>query len=173
MATNVFLGRSSAGRWVNLLCDKNGATAEPKQSNSNSITTKAERQPCYARATGQSPMRTPRAPEAAKSLAVRSIQLCSSASNASRPTPDQKPKCSVCNQSFTHSGHRARHMRIHTGSKPYKCLLNQCCSTFSRKDNMMQHYRARHCWNYERNDNEQTGHRKSMGPHRQSPAGDL
>ncbi|KAJ3165300.1 transcriptional repressor [Irineochytrium annulatum] len=47
-----------------------------------------------------------------------------------------------CDKTFTTSGHLARHMRIHSGLKPYKCPLRECPSRFSRQDNMMQHYRT-------------------------------
>ena len=33
-------------------------------------------------------------------------------------------------------------MRIHTGVKTHKCPIPTCTSTFSRRDNMMQHYRS-------------------------------
>lgn len=41
-----------------------------------------------------------------------------------------------------HSGHLARHNRIHTGEKNFHCLYPGCPSRFSRQDNMMQHYRT-------------------------------
>ncbi|KAI9310907.1 hypothetical protein BX666DRAFT_1868840 [Dichotomocladium elegans] len=41
-----------------------------------------------------------------------------------------------------HSGHLARHSRIHTGEKNFHCLYPGCPSRFSRQDNMMQHYRT-------------------------------
>ncbi|KAI8808363.1 hypothetical protein BJ742DRAFT_664396, partial [Cladochytrium replicatum] len=47
-----------------------------------------------------------------------------------------------CGKSFTTSGHLARHARIHTGQKPFQCLVDGCTSRFSRQDNMMQHYRS-------------------------------
>ncbi|KAI9096225.1 hypothetical protein DFS34DRAFT_159731 [Phlyctochytrium arcticum] len=50
--------------------------------------------------------------------------------------------CTVCKKAFTTSGHLARHSRIHTGIKPFGCLLDGCPSRFSRQDNMMQHYRC-------------------------------
>ncbi|KAJ3095269.1 transcriptional repressor [Phlyctochytrium planicorne] len=43
-----------------------------------------------------------------------------------------------CGKYFTTSGHLARHLRIHSGAKPYKCLVEDCESRFSRQDNMMQ-----------------------------------
>ncbi|KAJ3207617.1 transcriptional repressor [Dinochytrium kinnereticum] len=44
----------------------------------------------------------------------------------------------ACGKFFTTSGHLARHLRIHSGAKPYKCLVADCDSRFSRQDNMMQ-----------------------------------
>ncbi|KAI8905240.1 hypothetical protein DFJ77DRAFT_551995 [Powellomyces hirtus] len=69
-------------------------------------------------------------------------------------TPEPRPRrvCGTCQRSFTTSGHLARHMRIHTGVKPYKCLLTGCDSKFSRQDNMMQHYRT-HLLKLQRADN--------------------
>ncbi|KAJ3053343.1 hypothetical protein HK097_004481 [Rhizophlyctis rosea] len=65
------------------------------------------------------------------------------------PTPGgtgKKPKkryvCEECDGDFSTSGHLARHRRIHTGVKPYVCLLEGCNKQFSRLDNMMQHYRS-------------------------------
>ncbi|KNC98318.1 uncharacterized protein SPPG_06711 [Spizellomyces punctatus DAOM BR117] len=42
--------------------------------------------------------------------------------------------CKECDKAFT--------TRIHTGVKPFACLLEGCSSRFSRQDNMMQHYRS-------------------------------
>ncbi|KAJ3123146.1 transcriptional repressor [Nowakowskiella sp. JEL0407] len=47
-----------------------------------------------------------------------------------------------CGRSFTSSGHLVRHQRIHTGSRPYSCLIPGCPAKFSRHDNSMQHYRS-------------------------------
>ncbi|KAI8820221.1 uncharacterized protein EV422DRAFT_597228 [Fimicolochytrium jonesii] len=60
-----------------------------------------------------------------------------------RPSSPHRPHiCRECKKGFTTSGHVARHMRIHTGVKPYPCLLPDCQARFSRQDNMMQHYRT-------------------------------
>ncbi|KAI8082873.1 uncharacterized protein BX664DRAFT_249893, partial [Halteromyces radiatus] len=44
-----------------------------------------------------------------------------------------------CRMVFTRSEHLARHMRKHTGEKPFKCVVPGCNRMFSRFDNMMQH----------------------------------
>ncbi|KAI8374221.1 uncharacterized protein BYT42DRAFT_499248 [Radiomyces spectabilis] len=44
-----------------------------------------------------------------------------------------------CRMVFTRSEHLARHMRKHTGEKPFKCIVSGCDRMFSRFDNMMQH----------------------------------
>ncbi|KAI8991500.1 hypothetical protein BDF20DRAFT_831534 [Mycotypha africana] len=44
-----------------------------------------------------------------------------------------------CKMVFTRSEHLARHMRKHTGEKPFQCIVPGCDRMFSRFDNMMQH----------------------------------
>ncbi|OBZ89213.1 Biofilm and cell wall regulator 1 [Choanephora cucurbitarum] len=44
-----------------------------------------------------------------------------------------------CKMVFTRSEHLARHMRKHTGEKPFQCVVPGCDRMFSRFDNMMQH----------------------------------
>ncbi|KAF7701693.1 Zinc finger C2H2 protein [Cucumispora dikerogammari] len=50
-------------------------------------------------------------------------------------------KAENCPVSFPTLSRIARHYIIHTGIKPYLCLRKACGRSFSRKDNMMQHYR--------------------------------
>ncbi|KAI8844236.1 hypothetical protein BC829DRAFT_400364 [Chytridium lagenaria] len=55
-------------------------------------------------------------------------------------TENGQPK--VCLKMFTTSGHLSRHIKGHSGAKPYACPIQGCTSRFSRHDNMMQHYRS-------------------------------
>ncbi|KAI7867944.1 hypothetical protein BDF14DRAFT_1725485 [Spinellus fusiger] len=45
----------------------------------------------------------------------------------------------TCTMSFSRSEHLARHIRKHTGEKPFSCIVPDCNRRFSRYDNMMQH----------------------------------
>lgn len=60
--------------------------------------------------------------------------------------------CKVCNRSFSRSDMLSRHMRLHTGLRPYECHL--CRQVFSRSDHLHTHlrthtgekpYRCSHC----------------------------
>lgn len=60
--------------------------------------------------------------------------------------------CKVCNRSFSRSDMLSRHMRLHTGLRPYECHL--CQQVFSRSDHLHTHlrthtgekpYRCSHC----------------------------
>lgn len=48
---------------------------------------------------------------------------------------DKRFKCPHpgCNSRFSNRGHVERHMRVHTGEKPFKCLLAECPKRFSRR----------------------------------------
>ncbi|ANZ76161.1 BA75_03150T0 [Komagataella pastoris] len=49
-----------------------------------------------------------------------------------------------CNMSFTRSEHLARHIRKHTGERPFKC--EYCARKFSRMDNLRQHKQTVHAY---------------------------
>ena len=53
-----------------------------------------------------------------------------------------KHMCSTCGRSFQSRKDLDRHVRTHTGSRPYTCL--SCSLTFTRKDNLYQHRYRRH-----------------------------
>jgi len=48
----------------------------------------------------------------------------------------------VCGKAFSESGHLNRHMRVHTGDKPYKCSL--CNKSFSTSSHLQRHVRCVH-----------------------------
>ncbi|EPZ36645.1 hypothetical protein ROZALSC1DRAFT_26649 [Rozella allomycis CSF55] len=45
-------------------------------------------------------------------------------------------------RAFTCRNHLVRHQRIHTGEKPFQCEFKGCTKRFSRKDNMITHYKG-------------------------------
>ncbi|KAI8608568.1 hypothetical protein BC830DRAFT_1154798 [Chytriomyces sp. MP71] len=47
--------------------------------------------------------------------------------------------CPLCAAALVSSSHLARHMRTHTGLKPYQCGVLGCERRFARKDNCRQH----------------------------------
>lgn len=51
-------------------------------------------------------------------------------------------KCPVCGSTFTRSQHVARHMRSHTGDRPYKCV--HCGDQFARSDLLSRHVNKCH-----------------------------
>ncbi|ORD94855.1 Z561 [Enterospora canceri] len=51
---------------------------------------------------------------------------------------------SGCEKEFPSLSRIKRHYIIHTDIKPFKCKNKDCDRRFSRKDNMLQHYRT-HC----------------------------
>eukprot|EP00842_Homolaphlyctis_polyrhiza_P001182 jgi/Hompol1/2064/HPOL_005841-RA len=47
-----------------------------------------------------------------------------------------------CDKMFNRHEHLVRHMRMHTGERPFSCSFPNCGRSFSRSDNLSAHYKS-------------------------------
>ncbi|DAA75060.1 TPA_exp: putative C2H2 transcription factor [Trichophyton benhamiae CBS 112371] len=86
---------------------------------------------------------------AANAVTAAAVAAVAATANAAGGPPSKKKKgqrfyCTEfppCNLNFTRSEHLARHIRKHTGERPFQC---HCSRRFSRLDNLRQHAQTVH-----------------------------
>ena len=59
-----------------------------------------------------------------------------------RHTGEKPYQCSVCQRRFSRSDHMRTHMRTHTGERPYACRDADCGRRFARSDERLSHERS-------------------------------
>ncbi|ORZ41160.1 hypothetical protein BCR44DRAFT_116891 [Catenaria anguillulae PL171] len=61
---------------------------------------------------------------------------CSTRSLGRGHTGEKPYICSVCNRAFAQLGNLRTHERMHSGDRPYRCIIDGCQSQFSQLGNL-------------------------------------
>ncbi|KAF9060413.1 hypothetical protein BDP27DRAFT_422554 [Rhodocollybia butyracea] len=88
----------------------------------------------------------------ATNSSTNNIPSSPTATKRTRPTPSKTFQCrnfGDCRMVFSRSEHLARHIRKHTGERPFTC---HCSKNFSRLDNLRQHAQTVHADKAEMNE---------------------
>ena len=59
-----------------------------------------------------------------------------------KPAPPRRFACTRCKKTFVYSSHLKRHMRIHSGERPYKCDHPGCDAAFAEAGDAKKHMRT-------------------------------
>ena len=55
---------------------------------------------------------------------------------------DKRYPCPICEKTFSQRSNRSKHMRTHTGDKPFKCEWVNCFKAFSQRQDLDAHMRS-------------------------------